>query len=120
MTKDEARARQKWAGMDGTIAFHLIDRSADGWEETGLMMDAWLEENQKQNTIAQNIRNAAINWPKFLGDVECGILHAFFGDWAGSCSESSSIRACLSGTYGTEEKMKARTFMLLVAEALES
>jgi len=36
---------QKWEGMDGSIAFHLIDRHADGWGDTGDMMNAWLAAN---------------------------------------------------------------------------
>jgi len=27
--------------MDGAIAWHLIERHADGWAEVGEMMDAW-------------------------------------------------------------------------------
>ena len=37
---------QDWAGMDGAIAFHLIERHADNWSDTGLMMDEWLSANQ--------------------------------------------------------------------------
>ena len=32
---------QKWRGMDGAIAYHLIDRHADNWSDSGLMMEAW-------------------------------------------------------------------------------
>jgi hypothetical protein len=105
MTPEEARSKQNWRGMDGTTAFHLIERHADNWSEIGMMMDAWLEANQKQNSIAQAIRDAAVNWPHFLGDVENGILDAFFASrdyWKGATD------------------VQKRTFMLLVAEALES
>jgi hypothetical protein len=71
-------------------------------------------------SMAQAIRNAAVNWPKYLGDVECAILHSFCGEWAYSGSGYNTMRAYLSGMYGDEGKIKARTFMLLVAEALES
>lgn len=33
---------QDWKGMDGAIAWHLIDRHADGWDDVGAMMNAWL------------------------------------------------------------------------------
>jgi hypothetical protein len=38
---------QNWAGMDGTTAWHLIERHADGWEDVGKMMDEWLAANQQ-------------------------------------------------------------------------
>jgi hypothetical protein len=45
MTAEEARDSQRWAGMDGAIAWHLIDRHANGWADVGKMMEAWLEAN---------------------------------------------------------------------------
>jgi len=72
-----------------------------------------------KSSIAQSIRDAAINWPQYLGDVECNILHSFCGEWARSGFKNSNIQSYLSGFYGEEGKVKARTFMLLVAEALE-
>ena len=39
---------QNWAGMDGAIAWHLIDRHADGWQAVGEMMAAWLAANVPQ------------------------------------------------------------------------
>jgi len=39
---------QDWRGMDGAIAWHLIDRHADGWSDVGKMMGEWLEANQTQ------------------------------------------------------------------------
>jgi len=38
---------QEWKGMDGAIAWHLIDRHADNWNEAGEMMNAWLEANRQ-------------------------------------------------------------------------
>lgn len=32
---------QDWAGMDGAIAFHLIDRHGENWSHTGRLMHAW-------------------------------------------------------------------------------
>lgn len=36
---------QRWHGMDGATAYHLIERHADGWSDVGEMMDAWLAAN---------------------------------------------------------------------------
>ena len=49
MTKEEAQAMQDWKGMDGAIAFHLIERHADGWHQIGEMMNAWMEANRVPN-----------------------------------------------------------------------
>ena len=49
MTREEAQAKQEWKGMDGAIAFHLIERHADGWHQIGEMMDAWLDANRVPN-----------------------------------------------------------------------
>lgn len=46
MTKEEAQAFQNWKGMDGAVAFHLIERHANGWSQSGMMMEAWLEANK--------------------------------------------------------------------------
>jgi len=32
---------QEWGKLDGAIAFHLIERHADGWSEVGHMMESW-------------------------------------------------------------------------------
>ena len=40
---------QDWKGVDGAIAFHLIDRHADGWADTGRMMGEWLDANKTAN-----------------------------------------------------------------------
>src|SRR5690554_3400735 len=42
---DQEWPHQDWKGMDGAIAWHLIDRHASGWEAVGEMMDAWLAAN---------------------------------------------------------------------------
>lgn len=64
-------------------------------------------------SIAQSIRDAAINWPQYLGDVECEILYAF-------CRHSFEHFYFKDGArFGSlKEKYQARTFMLLVAESL--
>lgn len=42
ISKAEAETCQRWAGMDGATAFHLIERHAANWADTRLMMEAWL------------------------------------------------------------------------------
>lgn len=41
---------QQWKGMDGAIAFHLIERHADGWNDIRKMMGEWLSANTPQRT----------------------------------------------------------------------
>jgi hypothetical protein len=48
MTREEAQEIQTWKGMDGAIAFHLIERHAEGWNQVGMMMEAWLDANSVQ------------------------------------------------------------------------
>lgn len=43
--KEAAAAAQKWKGMDGATAFHLIERHAENWNDAGDLMEAWLEAN---------------------------------------------------------------------------
>jgi hypothetical protein len=69
-------------------------------EEFGLAIDVLIQPN----TIAENIRNAAINWPEFLGCVECHVLMAFAQP--------------MESPYSRD--FTHRVYMLFVAEALES
>lgn len=39
---------QQWKGMRGEVAFHLIQRHADGWADARLMMDEWHQANMSQ------------------------------------------------------------------------
>lgn len=39
---------QDWRGMDGTTAYWLIQRHADGWPDIGKMMGEWLDANRAQ------------------------------------------------------------------------
>ena len=40
-----AETAHDWRGMDGAIAWHLIERHADGWGDVGAMMEAWRVAN---------------------------------------------------------------------------
>lgn len=51
MTLEESRSGQNWRGMDGACAWHLIFRHADGWGETGTMMQAWLDANREPPNV---------------------------------------------------------------------
>jgi len=68
-------------------------------------------------TIAQEIRNAAINWPQFIGDVECDVAQAF-DDVPYNRIHTYLTSAPDDGCWKGYE-YQARIFMLLVAEALE-
>jgi hypothetical protein len=63
MTKEEADNAQDWAGMDGAIAYQLIDRHANDWNEIGEMMNAWLRANIQAGTdaIMSNKREPVLN-----------------------------------------------------------
>jgi hypothetical protein len=52
LTPEQARVAQLWAGMDGAVAFHLIERHGQGWADIGQMMDAWLEANRGRSASA--------------------------------------------------------------------
>lgn len=68
-----------------------------------------IEPEKSPPSIAQSIRDAAINWPKYIGHVEYSILdYAFNGTGEGFLSMKFR-----------EDETSARTFMLFVAEALE-
>lgn len=41
---------QNWQGMDGAIAFHLIERHADSWADAGRMMHEWRDANAARTT----------------------------------------------------------------------
>jgi len=37
--------KQDLKGLDGAIAWHLIERQAENWNEVGEMMNEWLKAN---------------------------------------------------------------------------
>lgn len=79
-TREDAE-RQQWKGMDGAIAFHLIDRHADNWNEAARMMHAWRDANLPAELAAKAGEVEALrgfaqrvmeSWPH--GDVDGGDL----------------------------------------------
>lgn len=98
MTKQEAHKiateMNKWRRADTIYSMPFTPA------EFGIALDVLTQPS----TIAENIRNAAINWPQFLGDVESEIIYAF----------------CKTMDWPKFDSVDGRTFMLFVAEALES
>lgn len=43
-TPDDINA-QRWAGLDGAVAWHLIDRHGEDWSHIGRLMEAWRAAN---------------------------------------------------------------------------
>jgi hypothetical protein len=98
MTKTEARtiatAMNAWRrGETGDLCMPATP------EQFGIAIDILTGPS----TIADNIRNAAINWPEFLGNVECHVLMAFAQP--------------MESPYSRD--FTHRMFMLFVAEALD-
>jgi hypothetical protein len=83
-------------------------------EEFGIAIDVLTQPS----TIAENIRNAAINWPEFLGDVESDIVESFnkrhYGN--GACSILAALQWAMPDSPTAD---RYRIFMLFVAEAIE-
>ena len=46
---------KEWEGIDGAIAFHLIETEAENWNETGEMMNAWLKDNQTEELLKMRL-----------------------------------------------------------------
>lgn len=105
MTKNEARKVIEIAHWR-TFADHC-----DGFTSFSPLDKAYIALREPPS-IAQSIRNTAINWPQFLGDVECEIIDSFVGLYERANWRPNSV-------LFTESTNTARTFMLLVAEALE-
>lgn len=68
MTPEQADAAQQWAGMPGSTAWLLIERHADGWDDIGAMMDAWLRANVAHQ-LAQRKPAAWLRVSNISGEV---------------------------------------------------
>lgn len=51
---------QEWPKLDGVTAFHVIERHANDWAETGRMMEAWLSARSATQPSAETVRDAAL------------------------------------------------------------
>lgn len=58
---------QNWRGMNGTTAYWLIQRHADGWADIGKMMGEWLEANQTQPAQQEPVQNNPLDCNVYLG-----------------------------------------------------
>lgn len=99
MTKPEARkiATAMNAWRRDTLGLMSMPHTAT---EFGLALDALTQPG----TMTENIRNAAIHWPQLLSDVESEIAYVF----------------CEAREWPKFDSNEGRTYMLFVAEALES
>lgn len=107
------RVQLRCQGLEYADTYDYVRSTDLRWTHTGEGGDiiAYKIIQEYQLTIAETIRDAAINWPVFLGYVECDVVHVFDA-WSGNWYESI--------TAGDKDgEYQARTFMLLVAEALE-
>jgi len=46
-----------WAKIDPAIAFHLIDRYAENWAHTGVLMERWARQWVKANPEKEDDRS---------------------------------------------------------------
>lgn len=90
--------------------------------DIGIALDVLIEAASQKNTIAEAIRAKATSFPlTYLGDVECYIVEGFFGPYGGaSARHVYDFATFLHSTDDDLERTTARTFLLFVAEAIES
>jgi len=86
---------QDWKGMDGAIAYHLIDRHADGWADVGKMMGEWLAANQSVQPQAQEPLTK-----EEVDRLSVGMLNAIGGIYATSTMDF--VRA-IEAAHGIKE-----------------
>jgi hypothetical protein len=82
---------QNWEGMDGAIAWHLIERHAENWSDIGKMMGEWLAANTPHQPKAEPVQEPAGYFSydeakecwrevsekyRHLGGVDCQPLYA--------------------------------------------
>jgi hypothetical protein len=80
-------------------------------------LDGYAKGKRSKPPIAQAIRDAAMDWncdsfDKLYGSVELKLVASFY--------EGTALHDKLLGWHGAACRRQARTFMLFVAEALES
>jgi len=116
MTNSEARQilieiKNLFHGLQYITALNAAIVALGDYKKGVDYQSGYFAGKRSKSSIAQAIRYAAVNWPQFVGNVEGEILDAFIHwhepNWADEL-------------HFDGDKVKARTFMLLVAEALES
>lgn len=79
---------QRWTGMDGTTAFHLIERHGDDWWHCGRLMEAWRAANspaapaQQAGQAPAPAPHTSCQYCDGTGDV-----HRAGGEWLGECNQ---------------------------------
>lgn len=98
---------QNWRGMDGAIAFHLIERHADNWSDAGQMMREWLDANRAIE--AATTLPAEPSVPDFMTDTDVArifrrVYGAAFGpaDAARWCQEDRMFAAEIEAFVRTQ------------------
>jgi hypothetical protein len=113
MTSEEAKqiliANRKW--LNDCAGKRRI--TMQEFKQVGIAIDV-LTQSKPRTELSQAIYDAAVNWPQFLGNVECDVIDVFMCYGQNPRKWSN----CLRGWFGEEGKIQARTFMLFVAEAL--
>ncbi|WP_114969391.1 hypothetical protein [Rhodoferax ferrireducens] len=88
---------QDWAGMDGAIAFHLIERHADNWADASKMMGEWLAANQAQPAAEVELSDdeiiAAIHGAPQENPGEAGWIKRQRIAWARAVLAARKVRA---------------------------
>lgn len=70
-TPDDIDA-QDWAGMDGAIAFHLIDRHAENWSHAARLMHAWRDANPPavEQPGAVGLSDEVVTWQQAVDAID--------------------------------------------------
>ena len=69
--------KQDWKGLDGAIAWHLIERQAENWNQVGEMMNEWLKANTPTKEWVGLTDEHIINEAdKFDWDKDCAVRFA--------------------------------------------
>lgn len=72
---------QNWKGMDGVIAYHLIERHADSWPDVGAMMNAWLAANIPAPPASPASKPTGEDYEKAIATIENSLTHTTHSYW---------------------------------------
>lgn len=68
---------QDWKGVDGAVAWHLMDRHGEGWAHIGQMMDAWLAANSILAAELATLREKAAMVDELRKDAEIAVTSIY-------------------------------------------
>ena len=100
MAPEEADKAHQWGGMDGSTAWHLIDRHAENWNEVGELMNAWLRANVLAEREACAKVKAASEALREAAKVRCTCSGFVLQYEGGCCCESGK------GKRAAEDRLK--------------